>query len=387
MSKLFGKILHPLPNNVAKRVAYGVAGITVVLCVGGYFYVWQQIPAILRGEAPEWLAALVDYFYPRLKVERHRFDEAFFIEKARQLGIRMVLVMVLLSVFFYRFDSLQPCWERFWHRKIAVRTVGWLISTYYVGMLYYMHEWWYDFAYFPRYESFYRPISFLSLLDVPFPPVWLNWTMYGWLMISTVACIFRLKLFFFSVNVAIIFLVAHAYYFSFEKIDHGFATFGYVAMLMPFLIKSYQDARRSHNDYLDGWALWLMQSAIAFSYFLSGVEKILMGGTAWFFEHHLSAYLAASPTLSAKILLQYPLLVQAISIFILCFQLTFPIILVYPRITWLYLLSGIFFHVQTKLVMDIGTWISPWIWVYVCFIFPLWQKKKYITTKDLWKSF
>ncbi|MCS6833942.1 MAG: hypothetical protein NZ521_10245, partial [Flammeovirgaceae bacterium] len=288
----------------------------------------------------------------------------------------------LITVFlysFYHLPSFRSRWEYFWQRKVSIRTIDWLITTYYVGMLYYMHDWWFDFEYFPRYESFYRPISFLSLLHLPFPPTWMNWMMYIMLIVSIVACIFRLYIFFFSISAAILFHIAHAYYFSFEKIDHGFATFGYVAMLMPFLANDYQKARLSKQGECRGWSLWLMQSAIAFSYFLSGLEKIWTGRFIWFSEHHLSAYLAAANTDMAKMLLQYPPLVQSISIFIISFQLTFPMVLFYRRATWFYLLRGAFFHLQTKFIMNIGAWLSPWIWAYVCFIFPLLFEKKYAT--------
>jgi hypothetical protein len=101
---------------------------------------------------------------------------------------------------------------------------------------------------------------------------------------------------------------------------------------------------------------------------LSGVEKITIGGFSWLYPEHLSAYLSFSNTYNGKWLLQYPFLIQIFSIFIVFFQISAPLILFFKRMTPLFLIGGILFHTNTKVFMDVGVWISPWIWVYVFFI-------------------
>ncbi|GAB4340218.1 MAG: hypothetical protein OHK0038_19650 [Flammeovirgaceae bacterium] len=234
-------------------------------------------------------------------------------------------------------------------------------------MLYYMSFWQEDFPYFPHYESFYKPISFLSWFNLPFPPVWLNWVMFSVIIVSSIFCIFRRYLFLSSLITTFIFLISQAYYQSFEKIDHGFTTFGYAALLMPFVAWERKKAIRYQQVEMSGWAIWLIQVSVVMSYFLSGMEKITVGGLSWLEAEHLSTYLLFSNTSNAKWLLQYPFLIQMFSIFIVIFQLFSPLILFFRRFTVFFLMAGITFHSCTKFFMDVGIWLSPWIWVYVFF--------------------
>jgi hypothetical protein len=130
------------------------------------------------------------------------------------------------------------------------------------------------------------------------------------------------------------------------------------------------------------WPIFLIQLAVVQMYFSAGVQKLRSGGLNWCDGESLRAYLIKhylwGDTKSALKLAGHPTVCKLLSIFLLVFELTFWLILFFPRLTYFYVAAGIGFHLGTAVTMRINylRYIGP---VYaVFFIDTAIQVKKFL---------
>jgi hypothetical protein len=158
------------------------------------------------------------------------------------------------------------------------------------------------------------------------------------------------------------------YFFSFGKTDHGFATWTYVAWLMPLL------ASPKSKPAL--WPLSLMQLVVAGAYLMAGIEKLLISGPGWVSAEGFRLHLQLHATKVGLWVATNDVLCLLLPLSVICWQLSFPVVLSGFGLRWLWLLFGLFFHIGTYLLMDIGGWVSPWWVLYMVFVPVIWPKTK-----------
>jgi hypothetical protein len=171
--------------------------------------------------------------------------------------------------------------------------------------------------------------------------------------------------------VAILSVLFQGYFNSFEKIEHGQVTLTYVALLMPFFFYELNVTSRQINQEkskIQSWTLFLIQFTIAGVYLLSGLEKLLTSGFQWATAETFRTYIALHEQPWGIMIAKNDVLAQLFPMLALVFQLTFILILFFPRWKYVFLSMGVFFHLGTKILMDIGPYFSSWFFVYIFFL-------------------
>ena len=112
---------------------------------------------------------------------------------------------------------------------------------------------------------------------------------------------------------------------------------------------------------------------LALVYLSAGVEKLLATGLRWTDGQSLQSYLIEhylySGRRQALFVAGRPLLCRAASTGVLMWELSFWLVLVFPPLTWIYVVAGLLFHAGTAVTMRINYWIyfCP---AYVVFLVP-----------------
>ncbi len=344
-----------------------------------YAFIFREyVTLAYQHKAPSWFQQLIHSLYPRFEVEKHRFHVDFFLAKADQVILRYALVLLFLSLLSlwpqkgHFMQSLVKPYSYLHYRRLSL--------LFYSGLLLYTWDWVLDFPSLIALEPFYKPVLFYDVLDIQIPALaWLQ-AAYG-LYIIAIGLVMMNYFPVIAASIAAFFLLLfQGYFLSFEKIDHGYSTLTYATLLMPFLLWEVQKERKQDANFfaIKSWSLFLIQCMIAAVYFLAGWEKVLTSGWHWASQSTFQTYLSLHPTPLSQFIVQQPVLSTLLPLLILLFQFGFIAIFFFPKHQVLFLLGGVLFHVGTKWVMDIGGWISPWIFVYIFFI--RWEGK-YFRTK------
>jgi hypothetical protein len=198
-----------------------LAGIVIYLSGGR-----SLAQAAVEGTAPGWFDSLLHIFYPRLAVEKYRFEASFFLRKADQVVLRFALVnfMLLAGVYLYGQKSgFRAYLHHFWNRPVPVGRIPALRVLFFAFLIFFTHEWYRDLTALQRAAAFYKPLPLLRVLHLGFPPSWALAVLCGLLLLSCVTAIFNLKPVLSSAVAAVLFVLLQAFLFSFEKMDHTFA--------------------------------------------------------------------------------------------------------------------------------------------------------------------
>lgn len=358
-----------------------ILAIPIIVSLLHFFYLRNAITEAFYGRPDFCMEAIIQLIYPRFLVEKYRFDSLFFIAKADQVYFRFLLIYslcVLASTSYYLIAKITTIRERTTsiHNITFIRIV---FSCYFIHIQLELCQ---ALLRLQEIQSFYKPTLLLQLLQLPFPSEVAIYLLGTFWILSNVFVLVKYKPYLFSILNAVFFIVIQSWYFSFEKIDHGYVTITFAAMLFPFLINEYE--QQKENTAITSWSLSLIQICIAMAYLLGGLEKLLLSGISWLNPKTLQTYLTFHETTLSKIIVQSDLLCSAISTFTIVFQLTFIYILFNPKVKWIWLTGGILFHTGTLLVMKIGHPLNPWIVSYLFFID--WEKA-YILFSSLFKKF
>ena len=334
----------------------------VIICLYGLLFREWVIQAY-HGTAPDFFINLINGMYPRFAVEKHRFPLAFFLNKADQIFLRgsCMILMVLTAVFLVK----RKIWQRLTEKQCSIQHAHILRLLFYAGLLYYTWDWIVDLQRLSQLQAFYKPVLIFKVIHLPLPGVWFFVIVYVIYMLSILGVIFRNKPVF-AVMAAIIFTLMQGYFFSFEKIDHGYATLTYASLLMPFFLREVKQQNRERL--IHTWSLPAIQTAIAGAYFFAGLEKVFTGGVSWATAHTFRTYLALHEVPLGLEVANNDFLSSLLPLLALLFQLGFPLILFFPKLRYIFLPGGIAFHTGTVLLFHIGAYFSPWIFVYIFFI-------------------
>ena len=118
------------------------------------------------------------------------------------------------------------------------------------------------------------------------------------------------------------------------------------------------------------WPLLLSQAFLALVYLDSGLQKLYFSGLEWMNASTLGYYLLRDGVNRgselAGLLLAHPGVVQCLSIVSLAFEATFWLVLLKPRLAWVYVPLGLGFHIANAILKIAAIW--EFMAVYVVFI-------------------
>jgi hypothetical protein len=335
----------------------------LVGCLYGWF-LRDWVTQAYEGSAPAFFTHLINEIYPRFAVEKHRFPLAFFLNKADQIFIRGSFVLLVASLAFVLTKHRR--WQKFTTQPCSLSHIRLLRILFYLGLLYYTWDWIVDLQKLTALQTFYKPILLFQLLHLPLTGFWVFIVIYSIYLLSVLCSIFNIKPIFSAVVVAAILTLMQGYFFSFEKIDHGYATLTYAALLMPFLLA--ETKHSNHQQILNTWSLPAIQTVIAGAYFVAGLEKLFTGGLSWATAHTFRTYLYLHQVPLGLEVAKSEFLSTLFPLLALLFQLGFILIVFFPILRYILLPGGIAFHVGTVLLFHIGAYFTPWLFVYIFYI-------------------
>ncbi|HEY8401799.1 MAG TPA: hypothetical protein VIK89_11075 [Cytophagaceae bacterium] len=354
--------------------------ITLLLLIAGLCLLYlatlrEMVVDLYHGQAPVWLNDVVIKLYPRFDVEKYRFDLTFFLNKADQVIIRSTVVSVLAISFYLAIqlsNNISTKITTYWNSTIPASRVRYLRIITAILFIYFSWEILWDMEKLIAIKAFYNPIPLYKILHIPFPSYTGIIIIYSVLMLSAVCLLLNYFPVATSSIAALLFILVQGYYFSFEKVDHGYSTFMYAAMVFPFLLAEYNKAKTMGDAHQKGWPLQLILVLISLVYFLSGMEKLTISGLNWIDAVTFKTFLLLHEAPVGMAVAKIDWLCILLPACALLFQLSFFLNLVLTKYRWLFLLIGISFHWGTVLLFGISSYINPWILVYAMFI--EWEK-------------
>jgi hypothetical protein len=346
---------------IVQCVLFSLPGIIVGIHIG-YFRPALELAYV--GEADTFMQWIIDYVYPRFEVERHRFGLSFFLNKIDQVLFRTILlylsglsVVMLYSQYpkikdFIQRHSTAPAT----HASIHVLRI--IFFTYFLYLLAVLSQ---ELFLLQSAKAFYKPILLLRIFSIPYPSTIGIISLTAGMYLLTLLTLFNIRPVLCTLLNLLLFVLVQSWIFSFEKVDHGFATYTYVFMLLPFLWNEQQN----NAPVFASWSLQRIRIVIAAVYLLSSLEKLLISAFSWMNAENMKGYLFLHETTLSKIIVQSDVLCIAIGLFTLVLQLSFVLIVFLPQYKWWWIGGGILFHTGTLLVMEIGHPLNPWLLVYV----------------------
>jgi len=343
---------------------YTAAGLLTVIFILTVLYIFLLRPWVeqaYEGQAPSWFQSAVETVYPRFGIEKQRFDLTFFQYKADQVLIRSCLV--IMAAAFWLFLSSPNRLVTTLSLRYSMTKFVLLRLIFYGGLLLYTWHWYEDFAQMEKMRAFYRPLHLYRLLDLPLPSQEVFYGFFFIYLFSLFMVILGYHKVLFASTVALLLITFLGFLYSFEKIDHGYTTLSYAALLMPLLfIELHQ---QPSGKYKKSYLLFLIQLTIASTYLLAGLEKLLTSGLHWASAATFRAYIDLHQHAFGMWVAQNDLLASLLPALALLFQLSFILILAFPRYKYFFLVAGVGFHWGTRLLFGIGSFFSSWLFVYL----------------------
>jgi hypothetical protein len=342
-------------------VAFWITGLST------YTLYFRNITLLfLKGEQKNtFLQWVVIHLYPRYIVEKHRFDAFFFIQKVDQIVWRLSFGFALIMFFLVISKSYSKIsYTKLFYQHSQKGTVLLLIRIYFGLMLYFASDWLWLFYRLSKFSEFYQGVFLLKIFHIPFLPYPFFVLFWSLMTIHILCIICGYRMLINSLLAVFLFVFLQGFLISFYKIDHSYTTFIYVGLWMPFLVLEYQQGSNRSDDSL---VLTLIQLTIIQVYLMAGLEKLFTSGYTWIMAENLSGYLKDSASPWGIWLAEYPIACSFLAILALLFELGFGLVLI-PRLRYMVLVSGVFFHWGTFVMLGAGGWFSSWVAVYIFFI-------------------
>ncbi|MBX9850214.1 MAG: hypothetical protein K2X86_00475 [Cytophagaceae bacterium] len=346
-----------------------IAGTTLLMTMY-ILFIRELIYLAYQGKAPDWFNAIVQNFYPRFIVEKNRFDLAFFLAKADQVIIRFSVITLsgsLLLILYKRSEKLKAKLNLFWNQSSSLQNIRALRVLFFSSLIIIFHDVYFDLIALGKAKVFYKPILPLNFLGIGFPSDSIILILYISFIVSCLLCILNFKPILFSIITILDFILIQAFIFSFEKTDHGFVTFTYAGMILPFLLYEYEKAKQNQSE-VKGWPLQLICTCICICYLLTGLEKIFISQLDWLHPDTLRAYLELHQAPLGLKVASNDFICSLLPALVLIFQLGFISILFNKKMKWVFLPAGILFHTGSYMLLNVGGFLNPWILGYLFFI-------------------
>ncbi len=339
-----------------------------VLCY--FFLIRDLITQLYNGHSPSWFAEIIHAVYPRFAVEKQRFELDFFLQKANQLVFRFVLVNLVGMILIYLYQYSQSFREKmkdFWHYPTNTRNIAIIRKLFFGILMYHTWDWVFILLNLGKASTFYQPIWLYKIAGLGFPSDTAIILLYAAMLVGAVLAFFNIRIMLFSILSIFIFLLLQGYIYSFQKLDHTYASFTYIALLMPFLLLE------TKNQSKESVYLQAIRLVVCLVYMMAGLEKILVGGIDWFSAQNFKLYANLLNAEWGIWLAQYEWLCSFLLWMTVIFELGFILVLFIPKLKYIFIIGGIFFHWSTYIFLGVGGWLSPWV---LCYVFLVdWNKK------------
>ena len=335
------------------------------------FYEISLRPLIIeayQGSAPQWFTDIVNFLYPRFEIEKERFDLAFFLKRADQVLYRFTFVSIISSIIIYLIRTADTCRTRFsnfWNIETSRQNVKVLRILFYLSLIYIFHDAYTDLLLLHHAKAFYKPVALLRLLHIGYPSATQSMFICLGYIGSCILVILNIFPIQFSILSAGLLILIQGLFFSFEKIDHGFAPLTYAALIFPFLI---YESKKTTTEKINGWPLKLITVCIALVYLMSASEKLLLSGFKGISAESFRFFLYLHDTPIGLVVAKSSLLCSLLPVMALLFQATFVLILFLPKLKPIILSIGIFFHLLVYVLFNIGAVVHPWVLSYLFFV-------------------
>ncbi len=330
-----------------------------------YGYFRKEIMALYQGKESVW-AGVVEILYPRFFTEKYRFSIDFFLQKGEQVLWRVVAIS-WIAVGIYFWGLKKDVFERFWQINTSYHRVRFLQIFLLAGWLYESLTWYKSLLRLSQASVFYEPHLLFKYLPFPSQALifWSFAVLYAFGLLSFLPKYGSIFWFLTSVQL----VVFQAFLYGFGKLDHTYATWTYTSLLLGFLL--YEAEKAKKGNWVNAWALKLMQVVVASVYLQVALEKLLTSGLRWFAPETMQMHLLSHPTALGLWVAQYPILCTSLSVIALVWQLSFVLILFFPPLKIPILLGGVLFHTFTFILMNVGGFPSYWFLVYVIWFLEL----------------
>ncbi len=387
-------ITHFIKKNKSRNTFWIVISLIIFSQLLYWFWIRNYTLAYFDTNAPSnWFSELAESLYPRLKIEKHRFDASFFIKKSDQIAIRLLFVSSIFSLLLipkiYQKTKLFFIKNSVYSQKITQKSQYFLIIYFLLSNVLLSNQWLEILTEYSQIAVLYEPISFYKFISASFPSLSFLKNSFIFLKIITgigvLFCV--LHLLFKKINVfklltllcvivgSVLFIYLQGFLYGFGKIEHTYSTWNWVCMLLPFWIyqtnfKNSDSENNSSNHTNLISQNYLLFLAVGLIYASSGLEKLFIGGLEWINGNALLSYLQNSPTELGQNLSNYPLLITLLSLLTIGWEISFLLILNKNKhIIFTLIIIGVCFHAGTYFFLGVGHYLSPWIWVYVFLLF------------------
>jgi hypothetical protein len=269
-------------------------------------------------------------------------------------------------------------WDRFWFAPRPLVSLALLRVVTFGTLLMYIAQ---EYVWVMRLQdvdaSFYRPILAFELFGVgPIPPG-LAAALRAILVVGGVLGLLGIRARLAAAVCAVAYLYSVGQVYSFTNVHHGDSLLG-IALVVLALSPSTgalsilsRWRRGAHPEPapsapVSGWPVQLVRVQIAVTYFLAGYAKLVLAGPAWGDGVSLQHYLLLRGQPVGYWLAEHPAVCAVLSVTTLVLELTFPVVLFWPRLRWLYVPAAVAFHLVSEYVLGVGfSFFLPFLLVYV----------------------
>ena len=120
----------------------------------------------------------------------------------------------------------------------------------------------------------------------------------------------------------------------------------------------------SKKEELESLGIAAIRLSIGLCYFFSALEKVLTGGAAWFSGLSLKVYVSTKSDVFGYFT-ENLFLLQFASLLIILFQFFFIFAIITEKGKMIFIFTGITFHFLTVLILNVGAYDTPWIFMYL----------------------
>jgi len=269
-------------------------------------------------------------------------------------------------------------WDRRWFSPQPLLALGLLRILAFATLLWYLAS---EYAWVIRLENvdpwYYRPILAFTLLGIgPIPngfagiirAILVLGAMLGLLGVfartSAALC-----------GVGYLYSIGQVY--SFTNVHHGDGLLGLVLLALtlcptgkvlaiPTPWNRWGTDLGMLTDPGPGWPMYFVRVQIALVYCLAGYAKLVLTGPVWADGASLQHYLILRGQPIGYWLAAQPLLCAALSTLTFAWELSFPLVLRWPRLRWVYVPMAIVFHLVSQHVLSVGfMYFWPFLLAYI----------------------
>src|SRR5262249_37547113 len=153
--------------------------------------------------------------------------------------------------------------------------------------------------------------------------------------------------------------------YSFTNVHHGDSLLGIALVALAIcpstgalsvlsLWRRRVRAEPTASTLVSGWPAQLVRVQIAVTYFLAGYAKLVLAGPAWGDGVSLQHYLLLRGQPIGYWLAEHAAVCTVLSVATLVLELTFPVVLFWPRLRWLFVPAVVAFHLVSEYVLGVG---------------------------------